>query len=64
MSIEDSKKVFDVNFFAPMAMLQAFAPLLIKAKGYIVNNSSAGYIMGMPFMSTCIRVIHSSTAVY
>ncbi len=41
ISIEEGKKLFDLNFWAPMAMLQAFAPLLITAKGCIVNNSSA-----------------------
>ncbi|KAI1481810.1 NAD(P)-binding protein [Daldinia eschscholtzii] len=39
--IEDGKRLFDLNFWAPFAMLQAFAPLLIKAKGCVVNNSSA-----------------------
>ncbi|KAI0138187.1 short-chain dehydrogenase/reductase [Hypoxylon sp. NC0597] len=39
--IEEGKKVFDLNFWAPFAMLQAFAPLLIKAKGCVVNNASA-----------------------
>lgn len=52
-SIEDGKKLFDLNFWAPMAMLQAFAPLLIKAKGYVVNNTSANAIVPMGFMSKC-----------
>ncbi|KAI9867944.1 MAG: hypothetical protein M1813_007766 [Trichoglossum hirsutum] len=51
--IEEGKKLFDLNFWAPMAMLQAFAPLLIKAKGCIVNNTSASSFIPMPFMSKC-----------
>jgi 1-acylglycerone phosphate reductase len=50
-TIEEARKIFDLNFFAPMAMLQAFAPLLIKAKGCIVNNTSANCTFPMSFMS-------------
>ncbi|PVH80471.1 short-chain dehydrogenase/reductase [Cadophora sp. DSE1049] len=50
--IEEAKKTFDLNFWAPLAMLQAFAPLLIKAKGCLVNNASANYVVHMPFLST------------
>ncbi|KAF4458541.1 short-chain dehydrogenase [Fusarium albosuccineum] len=50
-SIDDAKKLFDLNFWAPMAMLQAFAPLLINAKGCIVNNTSVNGQVPMGFMS-------------
>ncbi|KAJ9145412.1 Short-chain dehydrogenase protein [Pleurostoma richardsiae] len=50
-SIEDGKKLFDLNFWAPMAIVQAFAPSLIKAKGCLVNNTSANAVVPMPFMS-------------
>ncbi|KAK9244588.1 short-chain dehydrogenase [Lipomyces tetrasporus] len=50
-SVEEAKKLFDLNFWAPLAMLQAFAPLLINAKGCIVNNSSANAYVPMPLMS-------------
>ncbi|KAH7350550.1 short-chain dehydrogenase/reductase [Rhexocercosporidium sp. MPI-PUGE-AT-0058] len=50
-SIEAAKKIFDLNFFAPMVMMQAFAPLLIKARGCLVNNSSANCVVHMPFLS-------------
>ncbi|KIX95519.1 uncharacterized protein Z520_08639 [Fonsecaea multimorphosa CBS 102226] len=39
-AIEEAKGVFDTNYWAVLAMIQAFAPLLIKAKGYVVNNTS------------------------
>ncbi|KAJ4177094.1 hypothetical protein NW755_014048 [Fusarium falciforme] len=50
-SIDESKKLFDLNFWAPMAMLQAFAPLLINAKGCVVNNTSVNAQVPMGFMS-------------
>lgn len=50
-SIEEGKKLFDLNFWAPFAMLQAFAPFLIKAKGCLVNNSSCNAFLPMPLMS-------------
>lgn len=51
-SIEEARKIFDVNFWAPMAMLQAFAPLLIQARGCVVNQSSAAGYVPMPFGSS------------
>ncbi|KAI0124992.1 short-chain dehydrogenase/reductase [Xylariales sp. AK1849] len=50
-TIEDGRKVFDINFFAPMAVLQAFAPLLVKGRGCVVNQSSAAGHLPMAFMS-------------
>ena len=40
VSIEEGKRHFDTNYWAVLAMIQAFAPLLIKAKGHVVNNTS------------------------
>ncbi|OBT39596.1 hypothetical protein VE00_10798 [Pseudogymnoascus sp. WSF 3629] len=39
-SIEDGKNAYDVNVWGPLAMTQAFAPLLIDSKGVILNISS------------------------
>ena len=41
VSIEEGKRLFDTNFWSMLAMIQAFAPLLIKANGCVVNNTSA-----------------------
>ncbi|KAK5056759.1 hypothetical protein LTR84_012291 [Exophiala bonariae] len=49
--IEKAKQMFDLNFWAPVAMIQAFAPLLIKARGTIVNNTSVNAVVPMPLMS-------------
>ncbi|RYP36917.1 hypothetical protein DL767_003165 [Monosporascus sp. MG133] len=39
-SIDDAKRMFDVNVWGMLAVTQAFAPLLIEAKGVILNISS------------------------
>jgi 1-acylglycerone phosphate reductase len=39
-SIEEAKKLYDVNVWSILATTQAFAPLLIKAKGTVCNISS------------------------
>lgn len=57
VSIEEGKKLFDLNFWAPLAMLQAFSPLLIEAKGCLVNNTSGSAYTTMPFMSKSPRQI-------
>ena len=40
VNMEEAKRIFDVNFWAVLAVTQAFAPLLIAAQGTIVNISS------------------------
>lgn len=51
ISITEAKKLFDLNYWAPLAMLQAFAPLLIEARGCVVNNSSASAYAPFAFSS-------------
>ena len=46
---DEARKIFDLNFWAPLAMVQAFAPLLIEAGGCLVNNASVSAYMPMPF---------------
>ncbi|XRM41189.1 hypothetical protein ABZX51_004477 [Aspergillus tubingensis] len=50
-SIEEGKKLFDLNFWAPFAVTQAFAPLLIRSKGCVVNNTSVNGALPFVFMS-------------
>ena len=38
--IAEAKRLYDVNVWGPLAMIQAFAPLLIEAKGVVFNQSS------------------------
>ncbi|KAF5015382.1 hypothetical protein F66182_13309, partial [Fusarium sp. NRRL 66182] len=38
--IDEAKKVYDLNVWGVIAMTQAFAPMLVKAKGVVLNLSS------------------------
>jgi len=44
-------EVFDINVFGQIAVIQAFLPLLRKARGRIVNISSVGAHIAIPFGS-------------
>lgn len=39
-SIEESKKLFDVNVWGLLAVTQAFAPMLVRSKGVVLNIAS------------------------
>lgn len=44
-NIEEAKKMFDVNFWGAVAVTQAFAPLVVAARGSVVNMCSIlGYL--------------------
>ncbi|KAK7754488.1 hypothetical protein SLS62_003508 [Diatrype stigma] len=47
VDMNEGKKYFDVNFWSILAVTQAFAPMLIKAKGVIVNHSSVAWNLPM-----------------
>lgn len=49
--ISEARKLFDVNFFGAFEMMQVFSPMLIAAKGCVVNNSSVGGYLPLPFLS-------------
>jgi len=54
--MDDIQKTYDVNVFGPMRTVKAFIPLLIKARGLIVNISSTSsqvpYLFGGIYSST------------
>ncbi|KKK23423.1 hypothetical protein P175DRAFT_0503003 [Aspergillus ochraceoroseus IBT 24754] len=45
--LEEAKKLFDVNFWGAVAVIQAFSPLVIAAKGSIVNVSSVASLLNV-----------------
>lgn len=47
------RNLFEVNFYGPLAITQAFAPLLIKAKGMAVYITSISGYVNVPFMGKC-----------
>src|SRR5579871_2131101 len=48
--LDSGRKLFEVNFWAVLAMVQAFTPLLVQSKGTIVNISSLGAIVHYPYI--------------
>jgi 1-acylglycerone phosphate reductase len=50
VSISEAKRAFDTNFWGAVAMNAAFAPLVIAAKGTIVNGSSINSVLVVPWM--------------
>lgn len=51
VDIDDAKKLFDVNLWGALAVSQAFAPLVIAAKGTVVNISSISSHIYVPWLS-------------
>ncbi|KAK4184561.1 NADPH-dependent 1-acyldihydroxyacetone phosphate reductase [Podospora australis] len=45
--VEKGKELFDVTVWGPLRMSQAFAPLVVEAKGIITNHSSIGAVLTM-----------------
>lgn len=56
MDLDDVRETYETNVFGPMSMSQAFAPLLIEARGLILNISSTSsvvpYLFGAIYSST------------
>ena len=52
LSIPEAKDIFDLNVWGQIATTQAFLPLLLKSpQGMIVNHTSVGATMSMPFQA-------------
>jgi NAD(P)-dependent dehydrogenase (short-subunit alcohol dehydrogenase family) len=47
--IEMGQHLFDVNVWGVVRVTQTFAPLLVRAKGTIVNNISIASCLGLPY---------------
>jgi 1-acylglycerone phosphate reductase len=51
VDVDEARKTFETNFFAIVAITQAFTPLLIAAKGLILNIGSLAAIIPYVFGS-------------
>lgn len=49
ITTDDLQKMFEVNVFGQIAVTQAFLPMIRKARGRIVNISSVGAHIAIPF---------------
>jgi NAD(P)-dependent dehydrogenase (short-subunit alcohol dehydrogenase family) len=50
IDIAAAKNVYETNLWGPLAMIQAFVPLVIKAKGTIVSVTSISGYVNLPHM--------------
>lgn len=53
-SIEESKKLFEVNVWGMLSVTQKFAPLVIEAKGTVLNISSLAGAVRMAWQGVCL----------
>jgi 1-acylglycerone phosphate reductase len=51
VDIEEGKRLFDTNFWGVLRMVQVFAPLLIEARGTVVNIGSIVAYLHSPLTS-------------
>src|SRR5579884_4073841 len=47
--LDKLREIFEINLFGQIAVIQAFLPLIRKAKGRIINNGSVGDHLTPPF---------------
>lgn len=59
VDIAEAKRMYDVNVWGPLAMVQAFAPLLIEAKGVISNQSSIDAALSMVWAGKSAKALKS-----
>ena len=62
--IETAKQIFEVNLWGPLAVAQAFAPLVIKAKGTMVFVSSVAGCLNVPYQGMNLAIYIDLTHVY
>lgn len=48
-SMQDIREIFEINFFGQVAVIQAFSRSLRKARGRIVNITTVGVNLAIPF---------------
>lgn len=60
MDIEEAKRTYDTNVWGTIRATQAFAGLLIESSGRIVNVSTVGSVLNMPWI--CASSLASFTS--
>lgn len=50
IDINAAQRLFDINLWGPLRMIQAFADLLIASRGRIVNVSSSASVVNSPWV--------------
>lgn len=57
--IEVARRIFDTNVWGTLAVTQAFAPFLIKARGTLVNVTSISGYLNIPWMGMYSHIFAS-----
>ncbi|KAI0879530.1 NAD(P)-binding protein [Hypoxylon argillaceum] len=52
LDIDKAKTVYEANVWGPIRTVQAFSDLLIKSRGRVVNISTVGAVLNLPWIST------------
>lgn len=55
-NIDDAKKLHDTNVWGPLAVTQAFSPLLIQAKGTVVFITSLAGHLNVPYQGRSFQM--------
>lgn len=65
VDVDEAKQTYDINVFGVIRTVQAFADLLIKSKGRIINLSTCGAASNSPwFGAYAISLIHIPLSPY
>lgn len=57
VELEEARRVFEVNFWGVLAVTQAFAPLLVEARGAVVNVGSVAAEAWNPYESEYLQCV-------
>lgn len=57
VSLEEAKALYDLNVWGVLAVTQAFAPMLIKARGTLVNINSVAAQMILAWGGECMSTV-------
>ena len=56
-NLETAKSMFEINIWGMLRVTQAFAPLVIAAKGTIVNISSVAASLNTPWIGELVEIL-------
>lgn len=63
VNIDAAKALFEVNYWAPLLMVQVFSSMLLNARGCVVNIGSGAGIVSIPFQSMSQPSYHEDVVI-
>lgn len=55
INLQEAKEIFDINFWGALAVIQNFAPLVVKSRGTFVNVTSVSGHVNVPYMGSYLH---------